>query len=224
MFADIVGDTAMMQTYERKDSTLFDKFLKTINDQVERHNGRVVNNYGDSCVCTFDSAVYAIYCAKESQSIFISEPIVLVRLGLHSGDFFYKEGNVFGDSVNLTSRIESMGIVGSILISKRLRDVVKNQSNQILNSLILFEFKNVEEPIEVFTLANEGIVVPKEKDLKSKFKEKKPVRISNQLVGFIGIVLTSIIGIIFWQQSQSSNKEMLITADSLLESPNTPLP
>ena len=163
MFADIVGYTAMMQTDERKASTLLDKFLKTINDQVEKHNGRVVNNYGDGCVCTFDSAVDAIYCAKESQSIFISEPMVPVRLGLHSGDVFYKEGNVFGDSVNLTSRIESMGIASSILISKRLRDVVKNQSNLKLNSLGLFEFKNVEEPIEVFALANDGIVVPRKK-------------------------------------------------------------
>ena len=84
------------------------------------------------------------------QTIFQKEPITPVRIGIHSGTVTYEGDKIFGDSVNITSRIESMGVAGGILLSKKVRDEVKNNPGLQLQSLGNFEFKNVEEPMEVF--------------------------------------------------------------------------
>ena len=127
-FADIVNYTATMQQDEARARQQLDKFHFTLQTHVEDHNGQVINNYGDGCLCTFDSAVDAVACAKEVQLEFQNEPTVPVRIGLHSGDVFFKKDNVYGDAVNIASRIESMGIGGSVLLSSTVKNQIKNQS------------------------------------------------------------------------------------------------
>ncbi|NND79495.1 MAG: hypothetical protein HKN53_06330, partial [Maribacter sp.] len=83
---------------------------------------------------------------------------------------------VFGDGVNIASRIESMGIPGCILVSKAIRNQLSNKSEFQLTSLGSFEFKNVNETLEVFAVANKGLVVPSRADLKGKGKQAKQKR------------------------------------------------
>ena len=170
LFADIVGYTALMQKDEASARQMLDKFHFAINTKVESHQGRVVNNYGDGCVCTFDSAVSAMLCAKELQLEFQSLPKVPVRIGLHSGDVFFQKDNVYGDSVNIASRIESLGVPGAVLFSNQIRRHIANQSEFKVELIGEFDFKNVDKPLEVFALANEGFIVPKKEDLKGKLK------------------------------------------------------
>ncbi len=99
-----------------------------------------------------------------------TEPEIPVRIGLHMGEVLFKNNGAFGDGINIASRIESMGIPGSILVSKTIRDQIINKSSFLLASLGSFEFKNVKEPMEVFALANEGFVIPDKLDLQGKFK------------------------------------------------------
>jgi len=95
LFADIVGYTALMQKDEVAARQLLDKFYTTLNKTIGQYKGQVINNYGDGCLCTFDSAVDAVQCAKEVQQNFQMEPKVPVRIGLHSGDVFFEKDNVF---------------------------------------------------------------------------------------------------------------------------------
>jgi len=64
LFADIVGYTALMQKDEKLANQSLEKFLTTLKEKVGLHNGQIINNYGDGCVCTFDSSVDAVHCAK----------------------------------------------------------------------------------------------------------------------------------------------------------------
>ena len=57
LFADIVGYTALMQSDKIMANSNLEKFHSTLNEKVALHQGRVINNYDDGCVCTFDSAV-----------------------------------------------------------------------------------------------------------------------------------------------------------------------
>ena len=66
--------------------------------------------------------------------------------------------------MNIASRIQSLGVPGSVLFSKKITDEIRNKSEFQLTSLGRFEFKNVEESIEVFALSNPGFVVPRLED------------------------------------------------------------
>ncbi|MEO1261434.1 MAG: adenylate/guanylate cyclase domain-containing protein [Bacteroidota bacterium] len=155
LFAGIAGYTALMQEDEATARQLLDKFHFAINTQVDSNQGKVIHNYGDGCVCTFDSAVAAVQCAKELQEEFQTLPKVPVRIGLHSGDVFFQQGNVYGDSVNIASRIESMGVPGAVLFSKKIERHIANQPGLKIESIGKFAFKNVEEEMEIFALAND---------------------------------------------------------------------
>jgi len=72
--------------------------------------------------------------------------------------------------VNVASRIQTLGVPGSILFSKKIADEIKNKLEFQLTSLGSFDFKNVEEPIEVFALSNPGFIVPRKEDMKGKLK------------------------------------------------------
>jgi len=98
------------------------------------------------------------------------QPKVPVRIGLHSGEVVFKEGNVFGDAVNIASRIESMGVPGTILLSNSVRNQIKNKQEFALTSLGKFEFKNIEEAMTVYALTNDNLIVPEKENLTGKFK------------------------------------------------------
>lgn len=170
LFADIVGYTGLMQKDEATARRYLEKFRDTLNEKVAQYGGQVVQYYGDGCICTFDSVVNAMTCAKTTQQIFQTEPQIPVRIGLHSGDVFFEAENVYGDSVNIASRIESLGIGGAVLFSRQIKKHIANQPEFEVESLGVFDFKNVEEPMEVFALANEGLLIPRRKEMKGKVK------------------------------------------------------
>lgn len=203
LFADIQGYTALMQKDEAKASQLLQKFRNTLNEKVVQYSGEIINNYGDGCLCTFESAVDAMACAKEVQLIFQTAPKVPVRIGLHSGDVFFEDNNVFGDSVNIASRIESLGVAGAVLFSKRIKRDIANQTAFKVLSLGAFHFKNVEKTMEVFGLANEGLIIPKRGAIKGKLKNKK--RRPFALWGLLGLLAIMVAG--YFQLSKPTAAE-----------------
>lgn len=76
-----------------------------------------------------------------------------------------------GDGVNVASRIQSLGQANTVLFSKEVYDKIKNQPEFATVSLGMFHFKSVDEAMEVFALANTGLVVPKKEEMSGKLKE-----------------------------------------------------
>lgn len=172
LFADIAGYTAMMQQDEEQALTQLNHFRDTLMDFVPAHQGEIIQYFGDGCLLAFESATKGVTCAISLQQAF-TEHQIPVRIGMHMGEVLFKNGNAFGDSVNVASRIESMGVPGSILISKVVKNQIQNKTEFSFASLGSFHFKNVSEPMEVFGVANEKLVVPTRKELKSKGKQRK---------------------------------------------------
>lgn len=171
LFVDIVGFTAIMQQKEELAFRLLDKFQTSLNTQVPFYQGDVINFYGDGSLCVFNETVKAMRCAMSLQFEFNQKPKIPVRIGLHYGKVRFESDNVFGHTVNVTSRIESMGVPGAILFSDQIKERIRKEYDLKMLSLGTFEYKNVEEPIEVFALANEGFPLPRRLELKGKFKE-----------------------------------------------------
>src|SRR5215510_14406155 len=126
LFADIEGFTSLMQHDEDRAMTLRDKFQKVLEHEVKNHNGRVVHFSGDGALCIFQSAIEAVRSAEAIQLQMIMEPHVPLRIGIHTGDVITEGENVYGDGVNVASRIESFAVPGAIFVSGKVYDEIKN--------------------------------------------------------------------------------------------------
>lgn len=168
MFTDMVGYTALMQEDEQKAKLLRDRHRSVLEGAIVKHKGRVVQYYGDGTLSVFGSVIEAVTSALEIQQELKKEPQVPLRIGLHVGDIVYEDEGVYGDGVNIASRIESLSVSGGILISEKVFDEIKNHRALPAKSLGEFRLKNVKRPIEIFALINKGLTVPSAEDLPSK--------------------------------------------------------
>lgn len=205
LFADIAGYTALMQHDEETALQMLSHFKVALEAHITTFHGQIIQYYGDGCLMLFDSSVDAVNFAIHLQTVFSDSDRVPVRMGIHTGDVLLKEGLVLGDAVNITSRIESMGIPGSVLLSGAVRDQIRNKKEYQLISLGSFDFKNVEEPIEVIAVSNEGLTVPKRAEMEGKLKipvrERKVTPVLITLLVSIVLIL-GFIGWRIWQSDQ----------------------
>ena len=173
LFADIQGYTSLMQKDEETAIEILDKYHSVLESEVGSYQGKVVKNYGDGSVCLFPTALSAVHCSIAIQEALRQDTVVPLRIGLHLGDVLQKREDYYGDSLNIASRLESMGVPGSIIISKKIRDEVKNKPGISLTLLGKYDFKNVDEEMEIYAISNPGLVVPEKGKMKGKLKEKK---------------------------------------------------
>jgi TolB-like protein len=173
MFADIVGYTALMQASEQQALANLQKFKEQLERDVAENQGKIIQFYGDGCLVIFYSSVDAVVCAQSLQKEFQLEPKVPVRIGLHTGDVVFRDDNVFGDAVNIASRVESLGVPGAVLLSSNVRNQIKNHPEYKLASMGSFEFKNIDESMTIYALANVGLLVPNKEEITGKLKEVK---------------------------------------------------
>ncbi len=176
MFTDIVGYTAMMQANEQKAVAVIKHYNSTLEKLVHQFNGQVLNYYGDGSLCIFSSATDAVTCSLALQKELKNEPAVPLRIGLHIGEVFFEEAKALGDGVNVSSRIQSLGQENTILVSGEIYDKIKNNSSFSTISLGQFHFKNLDKPLEVFALTNEGLFIPKRSKMEGKLKKKTGLR------------------------------------------------
>jgi adenylate cyclase len=173
LFTDIEGYTAIMQQSEQKAMIIKDRHREVLQKAHKKFNGRIIQYYGDGTLSTFQSVIDAVQCALFMQKKFLQLPQVPVRMGLHIGDIIFNQEQVFGDGVNLASRIESLGVAGSVLISDTANDELHNHPEFKTVSVGVYQFKNVKRTIEVFALNHEGLVKPTPNSLKGKTEEEK---------------------------------------------------
>jgi adenylate cyclase len=193
LFTDIVGSTAIMQKDEQAAVAINKRYVAVLKQFVTSHHGEILNDYGDGSLCVFHSATEALRCAVEMQQQLQTDIKVPLRIGLHIGEIFFEDGKVFGDGVNVASRIQSLGQANSILFSKEIFDKLRNQPEFKSVSLGFFEFKNVDEPMEIFALANNGLTVPEKKEMSGKLKDGAKKNTSKKwiiaLASFIILIL-----------------------------------
>jgi adenylate cyclase len=171
MFTDIVGYTALMQQDENAAADKRAHHREEFEQYHKKYHGEILQYFGDGTLSVFQSGVEAVECAIEIQkALQVGEPVPL-RIGLHMGDIVFDGTDVYGDGVNLASRIESMGVAGGVLISETLNDELKNHQQISTKSLGIFGLKNIEKPVEIFAVTNDGIKIPERSELKGKQKE-----------------------------------------------------
>jgi adenylate cyclase len=171
LFADMTGYTALMQENEQLARSKRKRLKDVLETVIARFNGRILQYYGDGSLSIFNSAIDCVHCAIHMQQQLQEEPKVAVRMGIHTGDVTIEEDAIYGDGVNLASRIESLAVPGSIFVSEKVVDEIKNQDDIRTEEMGYFELKNVKQPVRVFAIANNGITVPSRDKVTGKTKQ-----------------------------------------------------
>src|SRR5262249_39927057 len=153
---DIVGYTALMGNDEKKAFDLLSKNRFLQKPIIEENSGRWIKEMGDGVMASFSTATDAVNAAMRIQEACNAANHFKLKIAIHLGEVVFESDDVYGDGVNIASRIETLGVGSSILLSKSIRDQVKNHTDLQITSLGFFEFKNVEEPVEIFAVANPG--------------------------------------------------------------------
>lgn len=159
MLTDMAGYTALAQRNERLALELLEEHSRLLRPLFAQHGGREIKATGDGFLVEFASALQATRCAIEIQkrlaernAAVAPERRIAIRIGLHIGDAVYRGSDVFGDAVNITSRIEPLAEPGGICLSQQVYDQVWNKVEAPLISLGRQELKNVQLPMEVYRI------------------------------------------------------------------------
>ncbi|TFB12105.1 adenylate/guanylate cyclase domain-containing protein [Candidatus Marinimicrobia bacterium MT.SAG.3] len=126
---------------------------------VESNGGKVLRYIGDGTLCTFESAINSVNAAVKIQNALLEDPIML-RIGIHIGDIVSEKGDIYGDGVNVASRLEPLALPGGVCVSETVYDNIKNQSGIDCISMGRRTLKNVKRPMEVYALEGEGLASP----------------------------------------------------------------
>ena len=157
MFTDIKGFSGKMAKNEAAAFELLKTHDAIMRVLTAKFNGKVVKSIGDSFMVDFSSAVNAVKCAIETQKRFWafnrgkSEfDKIEIRTGIHVGDVLIRGDDIYGDGVNIASRIEALTDPSRICISSDTYNQVRNKMELSVFSLGALELKNIPEPVEVF--------------------------------------------------------------------------
>ncbi|MBK9937581.1 MAG: tetratricopeptide repeat protein [Chitinophagaceae bacterium] len=220
MFTDISGFTSLMGDDEQKAYAILQKNRALQKPIIEQFNGTWIKELGDGVLASFPTVSDAMNAAFNIQQACNAAKNFQLSIGIHQGEIIVENGDIFGDAVNVASRIQSLGVPGSVLFSKKIKDEIHNKAEFQTVSLGNFEFKNVEEPLEIFALSNPGFVTPRKEEMKGKLKT--PVKKSNKgrwIAASLGVLL--LLSFYIFRQSIFPSKKTTIKSLAILPFVNT---
>ena len=157
MFTDIVGYTALTHSDEAQALGVLDRHNRLLKPFFPKFKGREIKTMGDSFLVEFESSLDAINCAIEIQKFLHDYNIssreewkINLRIGIHLGDVVHKGGDVFGDAVNIASRIQPLADPEGVCISQQVFDQIQNKIDYPLEQLEHSQLRNVKLPIAVY--------------------------------------------------------------------------
>ncbi len=179
MFTDIVGYSALMSKDEKLAMSILEKNRNLHKEAIAKFNGEYIKEVGDGTLAIFHSSFDAVNCAFEIQKACCTERFLNVRIGIHIGDIIESEGDVFGDGVNVASRIEAAGEPGGIYISEKVYDDIKNKAGIRAEFYGEKTLKNIPDPVRIYSVSA--------RDIKS-ISEKSPPIMESQPPSGMGVM------------------------------------
>lgn len=161
--ADVQGYSRLMGADEAGTLADLRRSRAIMTGLVERHDGRVVNTWGDALIAEFPSVVEAVQCAIEVQqelsSLDSDRPEaerMRYRIGINLGDVMLDGTDIYGDGVNIAARLQELAEPGGILISGPVYDQVHNKLTIGFDCLGQQQVKNVAAPVMSYRVALAG--------------------------------------------------------------------
>lgn len=190
-FSDIVGYTRLMGRDEDAAFGLMKKNLVAHSEIFGKYRGQIIKELGDGILAVFETVGEALSASLEIQEFCKKQGEFKLRIGLHYGEVIFDHGDVFGDAVNLASRIQSVGTPSSILISEKVFQNIPVELDFGAIKLGAFSLKNIDSEIELYALTNSPLAVPRRNDVLQniKFQDR------NQWKYWVGISIIFILAV-----------------------------
>ena len=160
MFTDIVGYTALMGLDEERGFELLKRNRQVQRPTIEKYNGKWLKEIGDGVLASFTTVTDAVYCAKAIQELCSQEEDLKLRIGIHQGEMVFEGEDVFGDGVNIASRLEPLAPIGGIYVSEAVFENIENKRDldaQFVKEEIL---KNVRHPVRIYQIGGSTLPAP----------------------------------------------------------------
>lgn len=221
MFTDIVGYTAIMQKDESLALKTVNQYRHILKSKVQEFNGKVIKYLGDGSITVFDSVFHAVKCAYEIQIHIKDKSQFILRIGIHTGEIIYGEDDIYGDGINIASRLHDIAVGGSVLFTRDIYDKIHNHPELECIYLGKHAFKNISEKLDVYALSNPGIEIPKnlrDEDTGSERAPKKFIagksnvkRKRRAILYSITTIIALLVTILILTQITSSQKKVDLT-------------
>src|SRR5205809_5191778 len=206
MFTDIVGYSALSQRDSKLALELLEEHRQLLREIFPRFNGTEIKTIGDAFLIEFNSALEAAQCAIEIQRALAKrnhdvtpDRRIELKIGIHIGDVVHRGGDVYGDGVNIASRIEPLAGAGGVCVSMDVERQIRNALEARFEKFGSAELKNIKLPMELFR-----IVLPWETGTKAEVGASRYFsKQSSLLVTAAAVVLVSLL-FAWWFMHRSS--------------------
>lgn len=155
--ADVEGYSRHMERDEVATLATLSNHRLIFDGLIVSHQGRIANTAGDSVLAEFQSVVDAVDCAMQVQDGLSAANEQLddaqrlhFRIGINVGDVMVKDGDIFGDGVNIAARLETLAKAGGICVSRGVRDHLRKMGQYAFEDLGEQTVKNIAQPIRAF--------------------------------------------------------------------------
>jgi len=203
MFTDMVGYSALSQRDDKLALELLEEHRQLLREILPRFNGTEIKTIGDAFLIEFNSALEAAQCAIEIQRTLAkrnhdvtAERRIELKIGIHIGDVVHRGGDVYGDGVNIASRIEPLAGAGGICVSMDVERQIRNALEARFEKLAPTELKNTSVAMDLFR-----IVLPWEQGSKAETSVNGRSFPASRLV-WVGAVILALVGAGWWLAHQ----------------------
>ncbi|WP_346895201.1 adenylate/guanylate cyclase domain-containing protein [uncultured Roseibium sp.] len=179
MCADVAHYARLMEVDEDGTLDRLKSYREIMSHLAERHNGRIVNTWGDAVIIEFSSVVEAVQCGVEIQTELLLRNADLpdarkmeFRIGLNMGDLMVEGDDIYGDGVNVAARLQELAPRGGILLSQSVYDQVHSKLALGFEPLGPQRVKNVSEPVATYAVRLGGRNAPAEQVAQAHHRDR----------------------------------------------------
>jgi adenylate cyclase len=210
MFTDMVGYSALSQRDDRLALELLEEHRHLLREIFPRFHGTEIKTIGDAFLVEFGSALEAAQCAIEIQRTLAkrnhdvtSDRRIELKIGIHIGDVVHRDGDVYGDGVNIASRIEQLAGAGGICVSMDVERQIRNALEARFEKFGTADLKNIKLPMDLFR-----IVLPWESGARTASPSERSSKKSPALIAAAVLVMIAfIVGGWWWSEHPRKHQE-----------------
>jgi len=191
VFTDIVGFTDLSSKDEEGAYKLVVKQREILKPIVEKHEGEWLKEEGDGLLLSFPSSKQAVNCSIQMQAAVKNIEDLNLRIGIHQGDIIIEDKDVFGDDVNIASRIEPFAVAGGIAVSQKIQQDLSSNPEFKFKFIDTPKLKGVQQEVSIYCIISHGLPESKKSDIQAKVEPQRKYYKEILISTLFGIILFS---------------------------------